>query len=520
DLDQKDINFRSTNPDGYVITDLVRAYVRNKLSDMNFGQQLDDFERRLAIDGTAVWKVYEEGGKLINLPVDLLNIYIDPTTPSIQEAYRFTERSLMFPEQIKSMSGWMNTDGIDKNVPTGLPRTDPLWVRQNAGMSNVKMVDVYETWGKIPKSLITGIASDDGIEIEGHLVVSGIDSPGTERLHLIEENLDGAKPYEEAWYTRVPNRWYGRGVAEKLLMLQTYSNLILNVRINRARVSQLGLFKIKKGAGITPQMLARLPSNGAVVLNDMEDLQQFVMQEVGQSSYSDEGVVNSLSERLTNAFESVTGESLPSSTPATNAVLQNRSAMTGFTIIKDELGMFLKRWMDRHALRILLKEMKGNDLIRFSTDDDQAQQLIDRIVVIKAHEALAAHYEQGVIPSPIQIASAMEEAQSHLKQRGDLFIEMDSEVTADELECEVYITNEEMDVGVILQNLITMLQAAPEYHDTIVKEAFDLMGLAQPPKSQHGMPGAPQGAPANIPMPALPGAQLQQATTAGNVPQL
>ena len=107
DLDQKDINFRSLTPDGYGITDITRSAVKHKLSSIYFGQKLDDFERALCIDGTAVWKTYEEQGKLIVKQVDLLNIYIDPTTPSIQEAYRFTERSLMFPEEIQAMKGWM-----------------------------------------------------------------------------------------------------------------------------------------------------------------------------------------------------------------------------------------------------------------------------------------------------------------------------------------------------------------------------------------------------------------------------
>jgi hypothetical protein len=235
DLDQKDIGFRAKTPDSYGITDITRAFVKDKLDKIHFGQKLDDFERMLAIDGTAVWKTVEEDGKMLILPVDLLNIYIDPTTPSIQEAYRFTERSLMFPEEILGMTGWINTEGVEANVTEGLPRTDPFWMNRTMQFnSNVKMVDVYELWGKIPESLITGLAADENNEIEGHIVVSNIDSPGKERLHLIERNTkrdaegNYAKPYEECWYTRVPNRWYGRGVAEKLLMLQVYANIMFN----------------------------------------------------------------------------------------------------------------------------------------------------------------------------------------------------------------------------------------------------------------------------------------------------
>lgn len=522
DLDQKDINFRSKTQNGYGITDITRAHVKDKLGRMYFGQKLDDLERALAIDGTAVWKTYEYGGKLIVQLVDLLNIYIDPTTPCIQEAYRFTERTLMFPEEIQSMTGWTNTESIGENVVEGLPRVDPYWMNRASQMgSNVRMVDVYETWGKIPKSLITGEVSDDNEEVEGHIVVSGIDSPGKERCHLIELNnkkdAEGnfLKPYEEVWYTRVPNRWYGRGIAEKVLTLQIYANIVFNVRINRSRVSQLGLFKIRKGAGITPQMLSRLPSNGAVVLNNLDDLQQLEMQSVDETSYRDEDVINALSERLTNAFEIATGESMPSSTPATNAALQNAAAKSGFAIVKDGIGSFLERWMDRHALPILAKELTADEVIRITADEDSFNELVERVVMFYASDALEKHFMQGYLPSDEELAQAIDGARKKLMQ-GDMFVKLIQKIMADQLETKVYVTNEEMDVGVTIQNLVSMMNAAgPEYHDAIVKQTFDLMGLAEPKKSQQPqMPQGqqPQGAPApaagpqpNQAQPSIPG---------------
>lgn len=487
DLDQKDINFRSKTPNGYGITDLTRAAVREKLSKIGFGQKLDDFERILAIDGTAVWKTYEADKKLIVQPVDLLNIYLDPTTPSIQEAYRFTERTLMFPEEMKQMKGWLNTDGLEKNVPEGVPRIDPYFPARgnNGAFSNVKMWDTYEMWGKFPKSLITGKKEDDDVEVDGRIVVSGIDSPGKERCHLIERNTkkdaegNFLKPYEECWYTRVPNRWYGRGVAEKLLTLQIYANLVFNVRINRSRVSQLGLYKIRKGSGITPQMLSRLPSNGGIVLQNMDDLEQFAMQGVDPTSYKDEEVINSISERLTNAFQVATGEGLPSSTPATNAALQSAAANSGFSMIRDGLGGFLERWTDRQALPIIAKQLKIDDIVRITADDESFKELADRVIASKAQEALDEAFEQGFIPSEQELMDAMDDAREKLT-KSDMFVKLVQEVVADQLETQVFVTNEQMDVGVTVQNLVSILPMAPEYREAIVRQTFDLMGLPEP----------------------------------------
>lgn len=500
-IDQKDIQFRSKTPDGYDVTEITRAAVKDKLHKMYFEQKLNDFERMLCIDGTAVWKTYEENGKLIVQLVDLLNIYIDPTTPSIQEAYRFTERALMFPEAIKQMNGWINTEGIEYNVPEGLPRTDPYWMNRATQVnSNVRLLDVYEMWGMIPLSLITGNVNDDTKEVQGHIVVSGIDSPGRERVHLIELNKkvdaegNALKPYEEAWYTRVPNRWYGRGIAEKLLTLQVYSNIVFNVRINRSRISQLGLFKMRKGAGVTPQMLARLPSNGVVVLNNMDDLEQMQVAEVGESSYKDEDTINNITQRLTSAFNIATGENLPSDTPATTSAIQNQNAQTSFTLIKNGVATFLERWMDRHALRIIAKELTAGEIVRITSDEQTFSQLIEKIVMWKALDALQSSFAKGYLPTPQEIQKEIQHATEKMR-KGDAFVELVRDVMADELETEMYVTNDELNTSVNIQNLMTMLQLAPQYSDQIIQQTTDLMGLSPfktPAPQQQPQQGQPQ----------------------------
>lgn len=530
DLSQKDINFRAKHPNGYGVTDIVRGFVKDKLGRMHFGQDLKDSTRMKCIDGTVVWKTYKEYGKMQRRTVDLLNIYIDPTSPSIQQAYRFTERSLLLPEEMQSMTGWRNLEEIDENVPEGIPQTDPYWMNRATGAnSNVKMWDVYETWGKIPKSLITGLRDDKDIEVEGHIVVSGIDSPGHERCHLIElnnkKNRKGeyVKPYEEDWYTRVPNRWYGRGIAEKLLTLQIYANIVFNVRINRSRISQLGLFKIKKGAGVTPQMLSRLQSNGAVVLNNLEDLEQLEIQEVGMTSYKDEDVINQMSERLTNAFEVVTGEALPSSTPATNAAIQNQNAKSGFSIIKETTGIFIQRWMDNHALPILAEELTAGEIVRIAGDEDNFNEIVDRVLMFSAKEALEAHWNQGYFPDPQEFQMEMDSARERM-MRGGIFVRLLKDIIIDEIDTEVYVTNEDLDVTTTVTNLMTMMQAAPQYSDAIVKQTFDLLGLGQPKANQQpmapqpgqgapqGAPGQPQGTtPGEQPTPQIPGRFAQMA---------
>lgn len=525
DIDQKDLQFRSLTKDGFAITDLTRAYVQEYLTNMFFGEILDTTERQGAIDGTEVWKTWEENGIMQRRTVDLLHIYIDPTEESIQSAFRFTERALLTPDQIAGMTGWMNTQGIYGS--TNLSKND---IRVGAqSVSSVpttgRFVDVWECWGKIPKKLVDGDFKADDCEdyIDGHIIVSGLDG-GDKRVHLIERNTNKdkmgniIKPYEEWRIAKIAGRWYGLGIAERALALQEWLNTNINLRINRSYVSQLGLFQIRRGSGITPQMLAKLPSNGAVTVTQINgDIASLPVPPVDQTSYQDEEVILSWAQKVTQAYPVSTGEQLPASQSATATAVQNTGAKSGYSMMKDSLGFFLERWMDRHALKIIVKKMTIGDIIRITGDDETFKSIAEKIVSNLAKEHLDLYYTHSIVPSDQEVQNEIQNAIEQLTKSGTIFVNLVHEIIASQLETKFYVTNEDLDTTVTVQNLIQMLNIAPEYKDATVKQIYDLMGLAQPrktilPPQQQGQQ-APQG-----PTPST--LNQQQITTGAVTPQL
>lgn len=519
DLDTKDINFRAKKPSATGLSTLVKAVTKCQLDEDGFGEDLDDLIRRMAIDGTSVWKtipVTEDGKKVPKrVNVDLLNIYIDPTARSIQEAYRFTERSLMTEQEVRAMSGWINTEGIEGTL--GLPKTDSQYTTEQG---TTKLVDVWEMWGKGPKSLITGKQKDTE-EVDLHIIVSGLDGGGKARVHLIE-TYKGFKPYEEAWYIRVPGRWYGKGIAEKLMWLQLWINTVVNVRINRAMVSQLGIFVARRGAGITAQMLSKMAANGVIVTNDPSDIQQLRVQEASEASYKDEDVIHSWGQRTTSAFDVVTGEQLPSSTPATNAAIQARNAQSAFGLIKEGIGMFLQRYLKRHYIPIIFKNIKLSDIIRVSESSDSLRELDEKLANVYLYDALD-RMPPGTFFDPMQVEQERQRILAQLSNQGtNRYFELFDELDPTLYDVQVYVTNEEFDKSVMLQDLISMLNVAPEFRGQIIREAFDLMGLTfRAPEMTPMMPGAPgtPGQPGSTEqsgaLPA-PGQSMQQLVTSAN----
>ena len=480
DIDMKDMNFLSRHRGGIPTTDMVRAESIQMLDSQFFGQTINQTLTQLGIDGTVVWKTGEKKDKygrptLDRRTVDILNCYIDANANSIQEAYRFTERALLTEDQVKAMD-WWNTDNVSGS--TGMSLNDPSLDNVN---TTAKYVEVFEMWGKIPEWLITGNSKDTD-DVDGHIIISDVKKNPT--VHLIERNTtkdkDGniIKPYEEAWETKVPGRWYGVSAAEMVIPLQLWSNIVVNTRINRNYIAQLGIFKYRTGSGITSQSLKRLASNGAIKVNDMDDIQQFVIQEAGIGSYKDEETAVMWAQRITQTLGVASGEDLPSSMPATNALLSSQAQASAYSLIKEDFGLFLERWFDRHVLPIVGKRLKKNSDVIIRGETDNIRVLRERVAAYLVQQELDKMQPFDGISA--EAAKAMQRVIKQLEDDGDIFFKNLEDIVVKNLDTKFYVTNESLDPGVIVKNLLTMMQIDQQNVGEYSKAALDLMGIEAP----------------------------------------
>lgn len=533
DIDSKDINVRAKKYESVELANLVRASIKHQLDKQYFGELLDEAERQLAIDGTIVWKTIEEkdpntGEILAKVRlVDLLNFAIDPTARSIQEAQFVVERALITKDEFDSMNLPFNKD--DVRVTRTASRNDKD-LNTSIVNSSTDNVEFYEGWGLVPESLFTGKEKDKDSLVQAKIQASGSNNGGF-LIHNIERNKKQYKPYEEAWYTRVHGRWYGKGIAEKVLPLQVYLNTIINIRVNRSYLSQLGIFKIKKGSKITPQMLSRLTSNGAIKVNNMNDIEQMVMQEASQASYTDEQNILSWAERVTQAFNIVTGEELPASTPATNAVLQSRNAQSGFTMVKEGFGMFIERWLNRHALPIIQKNFTPEYIVELTGEPNDLKALDDKIINYRVLKQMKKIREKGGRIDIREVEMQINKLKENFSQQGEQRIaNLKNKINLTDFDVRVYITNEDIDKGVVVQNLLSMLQIIPNFPglnirpEDILNQMFDLMGLRPPMQKPNtfnvlqGIQQPQQGQ--RVPNVQLPNQNSINQVTQANIPKL
>jgi hypothetical protein len=260
-------------------------------------------------------------------------------------------------------------------------------------------------------------------------------------------------------------------------------------------------------------MLSKLSANGIIPVNNMDDIEQLVMQEASQSSYADESNAEAWSKKVTGAYEAVTGETMPASTTATSAALSSQAGASQFVLIKEGTGMFLQRWIKRHVLPIVVRNLKIGDVIRCSEDAERYNELIESI----ACNITAKHFKKSN-PSIEEFMVVEEATKQQLKKRGkDIFLEMEKKLKDDDFDVQVYVTNEEIDKSVIVNNLLQALPIAPEYRDQIVTTVFDLFGLEFNPLNkqqiQSNMIEGMQGSPSKTPQMATEQNQITGALT-------
>lgn len=481
DIDTKDINVRAKNPKQNVMAEVDREILRDQLKQRGFGEILDEIERIMTIDGTCVVKTWKsknrEGKDILKCKVvDNLNFFIDPYAHSIEETDAVTERVVMPWSDFENQRKWINKDKV---VPTTVDPTRDISKDENPNPTDI---EIYNREGWFSKFLMTGNEEDREEMVFGVIIASGVKSDGGV-IHKIMTTEKQHKSYDECWLTRVPGRWYGRGVPEKLFALQSYLNEIANLRINNSRIFQTGLFKARKGRGITQRSLHNLISGGVLLVDDLNDIEQFQMNNPALGdSLQDEGNIRAWAADVTQSREP-NNETLPASTPATTVAIQNQNNKSAYSLIQEGLGMFLQRLISRQWIPILKEIITPEDILRISGNSSTLAKIDSGLIDNLVNKAVAKYIiENFNIPDEGVIEMARTQAQRELAKQGkeryfkaEVFLSSDFDV-------EVFVTNEDFDKNTILQNLMQIIgviaKVTPNVDiEGVVGEMLDIMGL-------------------------------------------
>lgn len=343
-----------------------------QMRQIGFFAKMNEFATNLAIFGTVVsaqdWefrkeqyidkdskvtktKISEDRPSFKLLPI--LNVYIDPTSETIQEAPSVIIESwheVGELPKLKKRYGWKtdfsDVEGVTLITQDGNKRGTDLLKYQQMGVTQrqleVPMVKLLWRWGKIRLSWETKKQADYNTWVEGVTVTMEQGSIDDEKPieRLVDSRVNpfehGKRPLEECWYIKVPGRWYGLGVCEMLLDKQAYLNRVINQRTDNNEILQNKMYKARRGAGLDNKSIVSAPGK-VISVQNMDDLEVLNTGNADASSYSDEQNIMLWVERLTHVKDASSAGS------ATEAQINETNTNDFFAIIRRNINDYIKR---------------------------------------------------------------------------------------------------------------------------------------------------------------------------------
>lgn len=477
DIDTSNIKVKAKNGESITEASIFRYVLFHYLDKIRFGKIINHVIRLIAIDGTAFVKTWKEGKELKMRVVDRLSILVDPSANTLDET-PITERNfLSIPEfhkeaKANKWDNWQEVKGDSQIQRNGFGREN-----DSANYSEIPMIAVYERYGYVDKFVFTGNEDDRGTYEYAMMIATGIED-GEPILHKIKKV--SKHPYTMFKFKDIWNRLDGRGVAEMVFNLQAYINEIVNTRMNTARVAALGLFKLE--GGITPQQFAKLFSTSAIKMKSRRDnIERLDTGSVDPSSYREEEVAKGWAIEVSGSLDE---RNVTASTPATNALIQERGVQQGSNLVQENLGFSFEELLEDHVVPIIKKLLTKGQVVRITGNAADFEKLQEPLIDAEIGRALEEFKMQGGVVTPEEVEIQRELLRQKLSAQGeDRTVKIDDNTFDTDYSVSIELSDEKINPALVAQQITQALGIAAQFPgsrinvDQALREIFDAMGL-------------------------------------------
>jgi hypothetical protein len=407
DVDIKHFRIFSQNTMRQIKALFLEHGFKNWARDNDFGELLNEMAEDAATFGTTIIKLSK---KLVPDVVDLRNVYFDQSAENLSKARYIIEEHLLTPAGLleKKEDGWQNVDDL-------LER----WKE-----SGEEFIKVYERQGICPESWVKKGGKDNKF-VKSWFFVADVDDYKKTRSGIIENGLVLWKgevdeyTYFDFSIRKQKGRLLGVGDVELLLDAQIRRNEIANQKSVAMEISSKHLF-------ITPDDTSLVGSNFITDYIDGTILRGTSLTPVAtenrdlSSWKSEEQMWDLLADRLTFTYDVVRGESVPATTPATNALIQERQSLGNFGLMRQNFGLFLERFVGKYLLPKLVKQFNEKELLQIISNSLDDIEQVDAFLIEELKKNYISQYfeETGFAPPEEELADYEKKIKKEISKGG------------------------------------------------------------------------------------------------------
>lgn len=469
-IDTKHLRLWPTNPISHYSTFFLEKEIKYWIKKNGFNKVLNQIAEKLPEYGSVVLRKLKKGARV----QDLRRMFNDPTVDCLEDSRFLTFLHYMTPSQLreKVKEGW-DADQVEAIIKKAGQGTDAPDSYENDASTNVirstPYIKVYERFGMVPEEWLENKEATEGSTmVKALFIVAEPFLVGTKEGKITSE--EGSILYKSKWFTKYPvkefhykkteGRWLGVGVVETLFNAQERVNELANQKRIAMEISSMHLFQTQDQVII--QNILNDVQNGDVLKTGSNGLNPVATEERNLSAFaSEEQRYDVLADRQSFANDLLSGGQIPASTPATNAVIQNNNATSVFLFKRQNESIGLSEFFNEFVIPQALKDLSAEHIMRFTGSVDELAQLDKEIIKVVANEKIMEMLLSGQVVTEEEKAKVVNQITMKLKAQGAArYLKMKENLYKDtEFEFDYMVDNEQEDVAVMANNLLTLMTA-------------------------------------------------------------
>lgn len=420
DLDVKDLMLASESNEYDIMVRILEKELKQWMKRGQMSVLMNDISRYLPIYGSVLIKKVMGSAKI----VDLRHLFIDQSANSYKDARYVTLKHLMTPSQLrKKKNVWNDVDlVIDKYCSFGTVGYEDEYQVKEPQVT--PYAEIYERFGEVPLSFITGKQKDDNEYVDARFICAGVkDYDIDENTKSVTDNgiilfkeIIKERPFKEIHYTKTEGRWLGIGVVEDTFEAQRRKNELENQKGKAMELSSLIVFQTQ-GESLGRNLISDFENGDVVKVN--REIQRIPTEERDLGSYNQSsGEVEKLADRQTFSYDVLRGEASPATSTAFAVQTQLQQATSVFDYKRENISIALSEFIQDFVFPELKKEIKKSHILQYTGDvsdiDFVRDALIESFIRPRMLEYIA---NTGRIPTQMEIDMMKEGLKTQMAKR-------------------------------------------------------------------------------------------------------
>jgi hypothetical protein len=309
--------------------------------------------------------------------------------------------------QIKGYSGW---------DLTGVPKHSSFIAVERYALVPKKLLENWKTYTVVEMS-----DDDEMVAVQAILAPELKNKSAMGKILFMEEIDEESFPLEECHVEKRDGRWLGIGEIEKQLENQIARNLTANLRRRGLLWATKKIYQSSDDE-VRKNLVMEVKDGDVIKIKPNGNISQVNTQNQQLGDFAaDENAWKENSQQNSFAFESATGESMPSGTAFRLAVVLAEQVASHFKLVRRTFSTFLKRSYFDQLIPIFKEEYRDAHKVKIPLSASNIENLKDTMITFHVN---IRYFESLVKRRPKSIEKIRDEVTQELYKNPYMFIDV------------------------------------------------------------------------------------------------